>query len=278
MKLEVLERVPMGSSNVPPLLFVHGAFHGAGCWTENFLPYFSSKGFPCYALSLRGHGASEGLERLHTFSLSDYVQDVLEVMTQLQEKPVLIGHSMGGALVQAIAQTYPDQIKAVVLLATAPPNGILLKDMLRLSLTHFRELFQLLAFNQRKHGDFPLQLFFSQPLNAEERGEFALLLQPESRKAIRDLRRRIIPGPTRGLGAEPWAAPALQVPMLILGSKKDALFPEETVKRVGKVYKTQPIIFSDIGHDMMLDAGWRSVADRIHIFLDEIVLAGGKAV
>jgi hypothetical protein len=59
--------------------------------------------------------------------------------------------------------------------------------------------------------------------------------------------------------------------------EKDVLFPEKTVKRMGKMYKTRPIIFPDIGHDMMLDSGWRGVADCIHIFLDQTVLTEGKS-
>lgn len=38
----------------PPLVFVHGSYHGAWCWRENFMPYFSAAGYDCYAISLRG--------------------------------------------------------------------------------------------------------------------------------------------------------------------------------------------------------------------------------
>src|SRR5437667_4198216 len=126
MKLEILADVPTRNANVSPLLFVHGAWHGAWCWKEHFLPYFSYQGFSCYALNLRGHGESEGMERIHSFSLSDYVDDVLEVMEQLKEKPVLISRSMGGEIVQRLVHAYPDKVKAVILLASAPPQGITL--------------------------------------------------------------------------------------------------------------------------------------------------------
>ena len=48
----------------PPLLFVHGSYHGAWCWRERFLPYFAAAGWDCYAVSLRGQGGSdrEGLK------------------------------------------------------------------------------------------------------------------------------------------------------------------------------------------------------------------------
>jgi hypothetical protein len=44
MKLEILADVPTRNSNLPPLLFVHGACHGAWCWKEHYLPNY----FPRY--------------------------------------------------------------------------------------------------------------------------------------------------------------------------------------------------------------------------------------
>lgn len=43
----------------PPLVFVHGSYHGAWCWRENFMPYFAAAGYDTYAISLRGQGGSE---------------------------------------------------------------------------------------------------------------------------------------------------------------------------------------------------------------------------
>src|SRR5437763_4585034 len=276
---EILEYVPTESSNFPPLLFVHGAWHGAWCWEEHFLPYFFSKGFSCYALSLRGHGGSEGIEKLHSFSLNDYMDDVLEVMRHLKEKPVLIGHSMGGAVVQKVVYAHPDTIKMAILLASVPPQG-LLKDLLRIYLTSFRERFETLLFNRRRTSVYGLsQLLFSDNLTKEEINESAKLLQPESRRAIGDLLRRVVPVPTDSLWADLTGGRPQetnrppQVPMLVLGSKKDAFFPEKTVRSTGKAYQTQPIIFFDLCHDMMLDHQWKSVADSIHTFLRETLSA-----
>lgn len=79
-----------------PLLFVHGAHVGAWCWEEHFLPWFASRGFPAYAVSLRGHGASGGRERLNRFGLADYACDLAATVAAIGRAPVLIGHSMGG--------------------------------------------------------------------------------------------------------------------------------------------------------------------------------------
>lgn len=43
----------------PPLVFVHGSYHAAWCWAQHWLPFFSSSGFDCYALSLLAQGESD---------------------------------------------------------------------------------------------------------------------------------------------------------------------------------------------------------------------------
>jgi len=43
----------------PPLVFVHGSYHAAWCWAEHWLPFFSSSGYDCYAVSLLGQVHSQ---------------------------------------------------------------------------------------------------------------------------------------------------------------------------------------------------------------------------
>jgi len=43
VKLERITRTP-GTGKATPLVFVHGAWHGAWCWDEFFLPCFADKG------------------------------------------------------------------------------------------------------------------------------------------------------------------------------------------------------------------------------------------
>ena len=245
---------------------------------RTFPPLFFFQGvFLLCPESPGGHGGSEGIEKLHSFSLNDYMDDVLEVMRHLKEKPVLIGHSMGGAVVQKVVYAHPDTIKMAILLASVPPQG-LLKDLLRIYLTSFRERFETLLFNRRRTSvDWLSQLLFSDNLTKEEINESAKLLQPESRRAIGDLLRRVVPVPTDSLWADLTGGRPQetnrppQVPMLVLGSKKDAFFPEKTVRSTGKAYQTQPIIFFDLCHDMMLDPEWGRVADAMDAFLSETV-------
>ena len=99
-RLEVLSRRPSAARNAPPILFVHGARHAAWCWDEYFLDYFAANGYAAHAVSLRGHGGSEGQSGLWRHRIRDYVDDVAAVAAALPAAPIVVGHSMGGFVVQ----------------------------------------------------------------------------------------------------------------------------------------------------------------------------------
>src|ERR1700758_936721 len=120
----MLEVIDKGSSSEPhrlPLLFVHGGEHAAWCWDEHFLDFFAAKGYRAIAVSLRGHGASANPKSPRACSIRDYVQDVCSVADHLPVAPVMIGHSLGGFVVQKYleSRTAP----AAVLIASTPPQG-----------------------------------------------------------------------------------------------------------------------------------------------------------
>src|SRR5690349_18737071 len=62
---------PVAGRDVTPILFLHGAFAGAWIWAEHFLPFFAAAGYPAYALSLRGHAASDGIDDLARYGIDD---------------------------------------------------------------------------------------------------------------------------------------------------------------------------------------------------------------
>jgi pimeloyl-ACP methyl ester carboxylesterase len=104
------------------LVFVHGMSHGAWCWEERFIPYFQAKGYTCLAINLPGH-EQEGSSKAISYSLADYVQALKKLVDDLPEAPILIGHSMGGMIVQRYLKT--GKAKKAILLASVPPSGVL---------------------------------------------------------------------------------------------------------------------------------------------------------
>ncbi|MDT0124163.1 alpha/beta fold hydrolase [Paenibacillus sp. RRE4] len=98
---QALTTKTMGTS--PPLLFVHGAYTGSWMWSK-YLPHFVEHGWTCYAMNLRSHFRSRVMD-MTQISVEDYLEDIREVLSLLDEPPILVGFSMGGILSQKIAET-----------------------------------------------------------------------------------------------------------------------------------------------------------------------------
>lgn len=257
-QLEVLSRAPAGPTDRPPLLFVHGAFTGAWCWAEHFLPFFAEAGYAAYAVSLSGHGHSRGREYLDSLSIADYVADVAETVAALPAPPVLIGHSMGGFVVQKYLEDHPAQ--AAVLMCSVPPQGLMSAS--------FGLMFSkpdLMRDLNRLMGGGPValdslrQALFAQPVEVDDLTRFYRWSQPESHRAIWDMTLFNLPHPAR-------LAP---VPMLVLGAELDHLIPPALVRMTAERYGTDAEIFAGLGHGLMLERDWRVVAQRVDAWLQE---------
>jgi pimeloyl-ACP methyl ester carboxylesterase len=143
--------------NKPPILFLHGSFHGAWCWQEHYLPYFVEKGYPCVAFSWRGTGgtpAGEGVTKVKI--VQDHCDDfhaLLETLPSILGKsesddninvnvkknhnenrllPIVVSHSMGGIIVMKYLDelyskqptTKPNQVfSGIVSMCSVPPSG-----------------------------------------------------------------------------------------------------------------------------------------------------------
>ncbi len=95
-----------------PTVLVHGLSSGWQSWLPP-LPYLWPA-LSATAVDLRGHGDSDKPEAGYT--LTNYVADVWEAMGKMRLKrpPVLIGHSLGGAIVRRIAADHAGELAAVV--------------------------------------------------------------------------------------------------------------------------------------------------------------------
>jgi len=96
----------------PTLVFVHGwscDHHSFDYQLEHF-----ARSYRVIAPDLRGHGASDPAP---SYEISDFAEEVMWLCAQLQlDRPVLIGHSMGGMVVVEAAAAYPDAVRAAVVL------------------------------------------------------------------------------------------------------------------------------------------------------------------
>jgi non-heme chloroperoxidase len=254
--LEVLSRIPAAAPRNTPLLFVHGAFTGAWCWDEHFLPFFAEAGYAAHAVSLSGHGHSRGRERLDSLSIADYVDDVLEVCDGLSLPPVLVGHSMGGFVVQKVLEqrSFP----GAVLMCSVPPQG-LMAAAFGMMFSHpglMSDLNRLMA-----GGEVALdtlrEAMFAQPVDVDDLTRFYRWSQPESHRAIWDMSLFNLPHPSR------IAARLAPGALLIQGAEFDHLMPASLVEMTARSYGVPATIFPGMGHGLMLERDWRKPARHI---------------
>lgn len=252
MKLEIRSEHPKQKTHRTPLLLVHGAWHGAWSW-ENYLPYFAGHGYEVHAFSLRGHGNSEGREGIRWYSTSDYIADVIQVVDSLSTHPVLIGHSMGGYIMQKYLES--QNAPAGVLLASIPTTGII-GFMLRWLRRHPAATLKALALlNPWYFVSTPAlakDAFFSDDLPEEKFLEYYACIQPESFRMALDMVMLRLPHPSK-----------VRTPLLVLGAEKDRIFTISEQRKTARAYRTEAVIYPDIAHHMMLERGWENVADKI---------------
>lgn len=258
-RLEVLTRAPTGAAKAHPLLFIHGAFTGAWCWQEHFLPFFANAGYAAYALSLSGHGNSRGHEKLDSLSISDYVADVAEVALQLAQPPVLIGHSMGGFVVQKYLEQHA--AAAAVLMCSVPPQGLATAalGMMMAKPGLMVELNRLMG-----GGVVALEALrealFAQDVSNDDLSRYYRWSQPESHRAIWDMTLFSLPRPSL----------VAATPMLVLGAEYDHLIPRSLVEMTARSYGVEAEIFAGLGHGLMLEKDWRQVAQRVLDWLGDL--------
>jgi pimeloyl-ACP methyl ester carboxylesterase len=94
--LEVIDKGQISETHSYPVLFLHGAWHGAWWWDEHFLDFFATQGFRVLAPSSRGHGSSPTGKSIRMCSIADFVSDLSSVIDSLPSPPILVGHSLGG--------------------------------------------------------------------------------------------------------------------------------------------------------------------------------------
>ena len=215
----------------------------------------AGRGHRVEAVRLRGHDRPPGRiwHRVH-----HYVEDVEVAAARFAEPPVLVGHSLGGLVVQRYLERGPAQ--GAVLLAPIPPGGtvaafgriavrhplILAKATLLLSLRPFIGSSALVR-----------EWFFTPDTPGEVVDHCMVRLQDESYPAFLETL-VVLPRPRR-----------VHVPVLVMGAERDPFFTVGEVRRSARAYRTEAEIVPGMGHDLMLDQGWRDVADRIDSWIRE---------
>lgn len=251
--------------DAPAMLLVHGAYTSAQCWAPTFMPYFRSRGYDVYAVSLRGHGASEGKSSLDVAGLSDYLDDIQRAACRIGRLPVLVGSSMGGLLVQRWLAA-GRAAKAAVLIGSVPPSGLSAAAM-QMAFSNpqaFAELAKLAIagrVNPRLMG-----LLSANPL--EDR-----LLKPFYRELGRES--------TRAMWESTWAPMVgwinSRCPVLAVHGEEDRMVPVESLRTMSTRLNAEVVRLPGVGHLPMIDNEWAKAAEVIDGWLQKLCPAAHAA-
>lgn len=110
------------------IVFIHGMYMTPLCW-EQWVEYYHAKGYKCFAPAWPGREQPvDALRKRHPdpqlgkLTLSNILDHFAKTIQFLDEKPILVGHSMGGLIVQLLLQR--DLAAAGVAIDSAPPKGV----------------------------------------------------------------------------------------------------------------------------------------------------------
>ena len=260
----------MDTTHSKTVLFVTGAFVSNSCW-DTWIDYFESKGYNAYAPPWPNKDASATeLRRRHPDSelglltLDEVVKSYADFARSLPEKPIIIGHSMGGLITQLLIQKNLGVVG--VAYHSVPPQGVLsfefsfLKSLIPpLGLFKSKKKPYLMSF---KHWQYTFTN--GMPLE-EQKAAYEAVTIPESRKAI--------------WGALSKAAKIKfknpHVPLLFVSGSTDHIMPASLNKKNAKSYKDPNSIveykeFEGRNHFAAGLDTWQEEADFILNWLNKI--------
>ncbi len=250
------------------IVLIHGMFMTPLCW-EKWIPYYEAKGYRVIAPAWPGREQPvEALRKNHPDSalaklnLGDVVDHMMRVFKSLDEKPVIIGHSMGGLVVQLLLQR--DLALAGVAIDPAPPAGVfttawsfvksnfpainpfMLSQPVEMSFKHFQ------------------YAFVNTLSEAEQSAAYDRYVVPESRGV-----------PTSSLGAAGKVDfKKAHPPLLITAGEKDHIIPTSLNRSNYKKYQGSSVTdfkeFEGRDHFIIGEKGWEEVADYSLAWLEKV--------
>ena len=260
--IERIVYAPTQRKHLTPILMQHGMFHSAWCW-QWWQPLFAEWGWESVAVSLPGHGASPTQRQIEICTLDYYLGFLKAEVDRLGQPPVLMGHSMGGALAQWYLK-YVGDLPAAVLVAPWVSHSTVQDGLLRLlSVDPLVGLLTALAWSATpwiRSPERAARLFITAgaAISPEELHDH---LGPESAIVV--------------LQHNPpfWTPPDdVRTPLLWLTGEKDATISGPGAARSAEFYQAEHLIVPEAGHNLMMEASYRETARAIAEWLEKLEL------
>lgn len=229
------------NKNRLPILMIHGMF-GGGWYFESWAQFLFEKGFTVYVINNLHEG--EDLKKVDFYTyLEKSIKVAEEICAVRKGKIILVGHSMGGLIVQKMAGTKPDLVEGVVLVASAPPKGISAMSwgVARAMAKHWFSLAFNLPLKIDKKSAF--ELLFNWLGGEKRKEQFFEKLVPESSMVAKQLAFSKIPVDEKKVICK----------VLIVAGLYDRLLPNRIQVSIGNKYDGSYYLSTLTGHMPILE-------------------------
>jgi hypothetical protein len=227
------------------LIFVHGMLSNAEVW-QPVMDYFNERGFSCKAVDLK-----KGLD-LRKVRVQDYVNKVKAMVT---EDDIVIGHSLGGLIVQKVAEEAT--IKGGVAICSAAPKGVKFRGAIVLASAKYAP--KVIRGKPFKEDYQYVKKYMLVGIEEEAARKIYEKLEEESAIVTHELgRNKISVDDTK-----------VKCPLLFIATKKDKICAPELVKRIAEKYNAEYRLY-DGCHHFFCNTNWRDIAEEIHDFITKL--------
>ena len=249
------------------IVMIHGMWGGSWCW-ENYRTFFEQRGVRCHTPELRHHDVSPldpPTADLGRVSLRDYADDLETYLRNMNETPVIMGHSMGGLLAQMLGAR--GWGKGLVLLTPASPAGI---NALTYSVVRsFWSILTRWGFWRTPHRiayNAAVYAMMNCLSLAQRRRAYARLVFESGRAAG-----EIGFWPLDMRSAARVNADRVTCPVLVVGAAEDRITPVAVTRKIARKYAHVSTYREVAGHAHWVigEDGWEDIAESVHQWLVE---------
>jgi pimeloyl-ACP methyl ester carboxylesterase len=265
--IERIIREPSGDRKPTPVLFLHGAWHGAWCY-DLWLDDFAAHGYEAHAISLPAHGGSGSTRPLHLHGLRDYVSTLAAIVGQVTPTPFVVGHSLGGYVLQRYLRDH--RLPGAVLLAPVPVLGALPLFWRMLKKHPVRFIWGGLSLNPRRWVGTPAlvtEYFVSDGAVCPPEAISARLDNESVRAGIESC---------FALWRTARTVKAARQPVLVVAAGNDSMFPLSEEQATARAFGADYLVIEGQGHDLMLERDWQQVAAHIRNWFEAIGSTSGS--
>lgn len=248
------------------IVFIHGLFVNNTSWSE-WRKYFEAKGYTVHTPANPYHeGNPEQLRknidaRLNKSGFEELVMKLARFIDTLPEKPIIIGHSLAGLVVQKLIEM--DKAVAGVSIDGAPPKNVFAPFQTIKTVWPVVNLFKSGAFMGSR--EWYHYAFFNNMSRAESDKEFDKVAVPESRTVARDTL-------LKSFSKVDFKKP--HNPLLFIAGENDHIFPADFTRKIAGSYKDKNSrvdykVFAGRSHYIAGEKGWQEVAQYVENWIEK---------